>query len=68
MRLNEYLFKNAIWRRKKSPHPNLPHQWQSGSELETGRREVASSIPSHTCLPSHLEFFVVFSETRVNTG
>ena len=68
MRLNEYLFKDAIWRLKKSPHPNLLHRWQSDSELETGRWEVPGSIPGHTCRPSHSEFFVVFLETRVNMG
>ena len=66
MRLNEYLFKDAIWRLKKSPHPNLPHQWQNGSVLETGRREVPGSIPSRVCRPSLSKFSVVFSDTRVN--
>ena len=36
--------------------------------LKTGRRKVPGSNPGHACRPSHLEFSVVFSETRVNTG
>ena len=44
-----------------------PHQWQSGSVLKTGRREVPGSIPGGACRPSHSKFSVVFSETRVNT-
>ena len=68
MKLNEYLFKDAIWRLKKSPHPNLPHQWQSGSALKTGRREMPGSIPGRACRPSRSEFSVVFFETRVKTG
>ena len=35
---------------------------------KTGRREVPGSIPDRACRPSHSEFSVVFSETRVNTG
>ena len=68
MRLNEQLFKDAIWRLKKSPYPNLPHQWQSSSALETGRWEVPGSISSHACRPSCSEYSVVFSETPVNTA
>ena len=36
--------------------------------LRTGRREVPGSNPGRACRPSHSEFSVVFSETRVNTG
>ena len=35
---------------------------------KTGRREVPSSFLGRACRPSHSEFFVIFSETRVNTG
>ena len=34
----------------------------------TSRLEVLGSILNRTCRPSHTEFSVVFSETRVNTG
>ena len=37
-------------------------------KLETGRREVPGSNPGCACRPSHSEFSVVFSETRVNMG
>ena len=36
--------------------------------LKTGRREVSASNPGRACRPSHSEFSVVFSESRVNTG
>ena len=36
--------------------------------LKTGRREVPGSNLGRICRPSRLEFSVVFSETRVNTG
>ena len=36
--------------------------------LKTGRREVTDSNPGRASRPSRLEFFVVFCETRVNTG
>ena len=36
--------------------------------LKTGRQEVLGSNPCRACSPSHSEFFVVFSEIRVNTG
>ena len=42
--------------------------WRSSSVLKTGRREVLGSIPGRTCRPSRSEFFVVFSETPVNTS
>ena len=45
-----------------------PHQWRSSSALKTGRREVPGSILGHACLPSCLEFSMVFSKTRVNQG
>ena len=34
--------------------------------LKTGRREVPGSNPGSACRPSRSEFFVLFSETRVN--
>ena len=34
--------------------------------LKTGRREVPGSNPSRVCRPNRSEFFVVFSEIRVN--
>ena len=46
----------------------LLHQQRSGSDLETGGREVPCSIAGPACRPSRSEFSVVFSETRVNTG
>ena len=39
----------------------------SGRMVNTGRRNVPSSIIGHACGPSHSEFSVVFSETHVNT-
>ena len=45
-----------------------PHQCPSGSALKTDRREVPGSIPGRACRPSCLEFYVVFSETRVYSG
>ena len=53
--------------RHKSPIHEL-HQWLSGSALKTGRWEMPSSIPGLTCRSSLLDFSVVFSETRLNTG
>ena len=46
----------------------LTNQWWSGSALKTGLREVPGSIPGLACRPSRSKFFMVFSETRVNTG
>ena len=34
---------------------------------QSGRREVPGSFLGHACRPTHSEFSVVFSETRVNT-
>ena len=36
--------------------------------LKTERREVPGSNPCRACRPSRLEFSLVFSEIRVNTG
>ena len=36
--------------------------------LKTRRGEVPGSNPGRACRPSHMEFSVVFSETRANTG
>ena len=36
--------------------------------LKTRRQKVPGSNPGNSCRPSRLEFSVVFSETRVNTG
>ena len=36
--------------------------------LKTGRRELQSLNPGRACRPGRSEFFVVFPETRVNTG
>ena len=44
------------------------HQWSSDSALKTGRRKQPGSIPGHACRPSCLEFSMVFTETRINTG
>ena len=52
----------------ESPYSWQPHQWRNGSTLKAGRREVPDSIPSRACRPSRLDFYVIFSETRVNTG
>ena len=38
------------------------------AELKTDRGEMSGSNPGRACRPSHSEFSVVFSETRVNTG
>ena len=46
----------------------LPYQWRSGSALKAGRRKVPDSILGRASRPSHSEIFVVFSETRENTG
>ena len=45
-----------------------PHQWLSGSVLQTGRREVPGSITDRACRPSCSEFSEIFSEILVNTG
>ena len=50
------------------PAERQPYQCLSSSALLTDRREVPCSIPGRACQPSPLEFSVVFSETRVNTG
>ena len=42
-----------------------PQQWLSS---KTGRREVPGSFLCHACQPIRSEFFVVFSETRVNSA
>ena len=34
--------------------------------LKTSRREVLVFIPGRNCRPSHSEFSMVFSETRIN--
>ena len=52
----------------KVPYLRRPRQWRSGSAFKAGRREVPGSNPGRACRPSRLEFSVVFSETRVNTG
>ena len=44
-----------------------PHQWPHGSALKADRWEVPGSILGRTCRPSRLEFFMVFTEIRVNT-
>ena len=44
------------------------YQWPSGSVLKTGRREVPGSIPGSAYRPSRSEFFMFFSETRLNMG
>ena len=36
--------------------------------LKTGRRDVPGLNPGSACRSSRLEFSVVFSESRVNTG
>ena len=36
--------------------------------LKIGRRGVTGSNPGRACQPSRSEFFVVFSETRVDAG
>ena len=36
--------------------------------LKTGRQEVPGSNAGRACQPTCSEFFVVFSETRVNMG
>ena len=36
--------------------------------LKTGRQEVPDSIPGRACRPNRLEFSVVFSEIRIDTG
>ena len=36
--------------------------------LKTGRRQVPGSNPGRACRPSHSEFSLVFSETRLNTS
>ena len=41
---------------------------RSGSALKTGRREVPGSISDRACPSNSLEFSVIFSETRANTG
>ena len=46
----------------------LPHQLRSGSSFKAGRGEVPGSIPGGACRPTCSEFFVVLSETCVNTG
>ena len=46
----------------------MSHQWLGGSTLKIGKREVPGSILGRACQPSRSEFFVVFSETRVNTS
>ena len=51
--------------KSKTPKRDGPTQWRSGSALQTGRREI---ILDRACQPSRSEYFVVFSETRVNTG
>ena len=45
-----------------------PNQWQSGSALKAGRREVPGSISGRACRPSRSEISVVFTGPRVNTG
>ena len=40
----------------------------NGSALKTGKRHVLGSNPGQSCQPNRSEFFVVFSETRVNAG
>ena len=36
--------------------------------LKTGKQEEPDSNPGRTCQPSCLEFCMVFSKTRINTG
>ena len=45
-----------------------PRQWSSGSALRIDRQEMPGSIPSNACWPSCLEFFIILSENRINTG
>ena len=45
----------------------MNHYLQTNA-LKVGRQEVPGSIPGRACRPSSLEFFMVFSETRINTG
>ena len=43
------------------------HQWPSASALKIGRREMAGRIFGCSCRLSRSKFYVVFSETRLNT-
>ena len=40
----------------------------TGGALKASKREAPGSIPGRACIASLSEFFVVLSETRVNTG
>ena len=53
---------NIVILHKKSPSND------GDVALKTGRQEVLGSNHCPACRPSRSGFFVVFSETRVNTG